>query len=72
MPHGHATALENVQFPHRHQLSSKLGGYSCLPTAIHLPNAPASAALCPADIPPWTAATTSSSCLKVRPSWPSG
>eukprot|EP00972_Heterocapsa_arctica_P106585 15699741-Heterocapsa_arctica.AAC.1 len=59
MPHGHVTALENVQLPHRHQLLSKLGGCSFLPVAIHLPKAPPSAALCPADNPPWTAANTS-------------
>eukprot|EP00972_Heterocapsa_arctica_P110803 16316061-Heterocapsa_arctica.AAC.1 len=72
-PQAQKVALANTHSPHRHQESSKPGGWAKPPLAsdIHLANPPARAAIWPCGMDPCSAAIASRNCLNVSPSVPS-
>eukprot|EP00972_Heterocapsa_arctica_P070515 10416943-Heterocapsa_arctica.AAC.1 len=72
-PQAQKVALANTHSPHRHQDSSKPGGWAKPPSAsdIHLANPPARAAIWPCEMDPCSMAIASRNCLNVSPSVPS-
>eukprot|EP00972_Heterocapsa_arctica_P048058 7087057-Heterocapsa_arctica.AAC.1 len=65
-------ALPKWKAPQGHHTSSKWGGCSLAPLAIHFAIAPVMPSSMPVDIPPCSVAIASSRCLNVMPSKPSG